>query len=133
MPEGDTVYLSAAKLHAVPEIKRRPRYPEPVIEKTGQILCVRDVIGATDWSEGSTSTMEWLASLLRDEGVDLMQASEDELTRGTPVFVEAAAGVDEVQRRMAKKHIRRLPVVEDGRLVGIVDLVDLAMHSDQNA
>jgi CBS domain-containing protein len=104
-----------------------------MIEKTDQILCVRDVIGTTDWSEGSTSTMEWLASLLRDEGVDLMQASEDELTRGTPVFVEAAAGVDEVQRRMAKKHIRRLPVVEDGRLVGLVDLVDLAMHSDQDS
>ncbi len=103
-----------------------------MIDKTGQILCVRDVIGTTDWSEGSTSTMEWLASLLRDEGVDLMQASEDELTRGTPVFVEAAAGVDEVQRRMAQKHIRRLPVVEDGRLVGIVDLIDLALHSDQD-
>lgn len=94
---------------------------------------VRDVIGSSDWSEGQSSTMEWLASLLQDEGVDLMQASEAELVRGTPVFVEAAAGVNEVQRRMAQKHIRRLPVVEDGCLVGIVDLVDLAMHSDENA
>lgn len=91
------------------------------------------MIGSSDWSEGQSSTMEWLASLLQDEGVDLMQASEAELVRGTPVFVEAAAGVNEVQRRMAQKHIRRLPVVEDGCLVGIIDLVDLAMHSDENA
>ncbi|MEO8323677.1 MAG: CBS domain-containing protein [Actinomycetota bacterium] len=98
-----------------------------------QTTRVRDVIGSSDWSEGQSSTMEWLASLLQDEGVDLMQASEAELVRGTPVFVEAAARVNEVQRRMAQKHIRRLPVVEDGCLVGIVDLVDLAMHSDENA
>lgn len=98
-----------------------------------QTTRVRDVIGSSDWSEGQSSTMEWLATLLQDEGVDLMQASEAELVRGTPVFVEAAAGVNEVQRRMAQKHIRRLPVVEDGCLVGIVDLVDLAMHSDENA
>lgn len=98
-----------------------------------QTTRVRDVIGSSDWSEGQSSTMEWLASLLQDEGVDLMQASEAELVRGTPVFVEAAAGVNEVQRRMAQKHIRRLPVVEDGCLVGIIDLVDLAMHSDENA
>ena len=98
-----------------------------------QTTRVRDVIGSSDWSEGQSSTMEWLATLLQDEGVDLMQASEAELVRGTPVFVEAAAGVNEVQRRMAQKHIRRLPVVEDGCLVGIIDLVDLAMHSDENA
>lgn len=98
-----------------------------------QTTRVRDVIGSSDWSEGQSSTMEWLASLLQNEGVDLMQASEAELVRGTPVFVEAAAGVNEVQRRMAQKHIRRLPVVEDGCLVGIIDLVDLAMHSDENA
>lgn len=102
-------------------------------EDTDQTACVRDVIGSSDWSEGQSSTMAWLASLLRDEGVDLMQASEAELVRGTPVFVEAAAGVNEVQRRMAQKHIRRLPVIEDGCLVGIVDLVDLARHSDENA
>ncbi|MBK5229063.1 MAG: CBS domain-containing protein [Actinobacteria bacterium] len=98
-----------------------------------QTTRVRDVIGSSDWSEGQSSTMEWLATLLQDEGVDLMQASEAELVRGTPVFVEATAGVNEVQRRMAQKHIRRLPVVEDGCLVGIIDLVDLAMHSDENA
>jgi signal-transduction protein with cAMP-binding, CBS, and nucleotidyltransferase domain len=73
-----------------------------------------------------TETMDWLAQLLCTEGTNLMEASEGELARGTPVYVEAHIDALEVQRRMARFHIRRLAVVGEGTLVGIVDLVDLA-------
>lgn len=91
---------------------------------------VGEVVGATDWSEGSETT-GWLAELLRREGVDLMGASELELDRGTPVFVEATADVEEVQRMMAKRHIRRLPVLEGEDLIGLVDLLELAEHASR--
>jgi CBS domain-containing protein len=71
-------------------------------------------------------TMDWLAKLLSDDGVNLMGITEDELARGTPVYVEAHVDAVEVQRRMARFHIRRLAVIGEGTLVGIVDLVELA-------
>jgi len=73
-----------------------------------------------------TETMDRLGRLLYDEGVNLMQVAEDQLARGTPVYVDAEAAAIEVQRRMAQFHIRRLAVVGDGTLLGIVDLMDLA-------
>ncbi|HVL64012.1 MAG TPA: CBS domain-containing protein [Actinomycetota bacterium] len=87
---------------------------------------ISDVVLARRRLESSADTLSWLAELLRHEGVDLMEAPETELTRGTPVYVDADADALEVQRRMARSHIRRLPVVKDDQLVGIVDLLDLA-------
>jgi CBS domain-containing protein len=75
-----------------------------------------------------TDTMDWLARLLYEEGINLMEATEGELARGTPVYVDAHVPALEVQRHMAQFHIRRLAVVGEGTLVGIVDLVDLAMR-----
>lgn len=79
--------------------------------------------------EGSDPPI-WPVRLLRDEGVNLMNASEFELRRGTPVYVDAGADVLEVQRKMAHFHIRVLPVLDGEEAVGIVDLVDLALHED---
>jgi len=74
-----------------------------------------------------TETMDRLGRLLLHEGMNLMEVPDGELERGTPVYVEASASAIEVQRRMAQFHIRRLAVVADGALLGIVDLVDLAL------
>ena len=82
------------------------------------------------WSDSSPDTLEWLASLLRDEGVDLMCATFTELQRGTPVYVTGDADIVEVQRLMARNHIRTLPVVTNGSVTGIIDLLELAMMED---
>jgi CBS domain-containing protein len=89
-------------------------------------LVIGDLVGAGGWADVSTATLEWLGSLLADEGVDLMDATDAQLERGTPVYVRVDADVVEVQRRMAQRHIRRLPVVADGHLVGLIDLLELA-------
>ena len=44
---------------------------------------------------------------------------------------EPAWELDQVTRIMAKHQIRRLPIVQDGKLVGIVSLGDVAQHEDQ--
>lgn len=93
----------------------------------GRSRCVGDVLAHGRWEGDPPETLKWLARLLRDEGTDLMTASWSELERGTPVYVEAAADVNEVQRRMAKSHIRRVPVVDKGHLLGLIDLLDLAL------
>jgi CBS domain-containing protein len=72
----------------------------------------------------------WPVKLLRAEGVDLMEATDLELRRGTPVYVHADAEVIEVQRRMAHNHIRVLPVMNGDEVIGIIDLVDIALIDD---
>ena len=88
---------------------------------------VGDVLTRGHWEGDPPETLKWLARLLRDEGTDLMTASCSELERGTPVYVEADADLNEVQRRMAMSHIRSIPVVAKGHLLGLIDLLDLAM------
>jgi CBS domain-containing protein len=51
------------------------------------------------------------------------------------ITISPDASLEEASRMMAEHQIRRLPVVENGRLVGIVSLGDLAINkmSDQIA
>jgi hypothetical protein len=79
---------------------------------------------------GSTETVEWLANLLCTDGVNLAEVTEEQLRRGTPVYVDDSADLDEVQRLMARHHIRMLPVVAHGSLVGVVDILKLARLYD---
>ncbi len=89
-----------------------------------------EIVTPGPWGEGSSDTMTWLARLLCDEGMDLMDVTEEELKRGTPVYVQAESDVLEVQRRMARHHIRVLPVLSHDALIGVVDLVELARRDD---
>ncbi len=91
------------------------------------------MVGASSWTDRDSDTLQWLARLLRDEGLDLMDATSSELERGTPVYVDGDADIVEVQRLMARNHIRSLPVLERSRLVGVVDLVELALMEHDEA
>lgn len=93
-----------------------------------------DVVTPGPWeSGGSTETVDWLAGLLRSDGVNLSQVTAEQLRRGTPVYVEADADLVEVQRLMALHAIRMLPVLRNERLIGVVDLVQLAARDDLTA
>jgi CBS domain-containing protein len=91
---------------------------------------VSEVITSKPWVDPSSDGLEWLASLLQSEGVDLMCATFTELQRGTPVYVDGDADVLEVQKLMARNHIRSLPVVSSESVIGIVDLLELAMMDE---
>ena len=43
-----------------------------------------------------------------------------------PIVVRSGDSLDEALRHMAKKQVRRLPVVDDGRLVGILAQADVS-------
>lgn len=91
-------------------------------------LISEEMLAGDLWSEDRTEASAWLARLLVTEGVDLMAAAGSELARGTPVYARADAEVVEVQRAMALNHIRLLPIVKEDEVIGVLDLVELAMR-----
>ncbi|MEV2246969.1 CBS domain-containing protein [Streptomyces sp. NPDC049970] len=61
-------------------------------------------------------------------GHDPSAVTAGELCDGTPRWIDASAGVDAVLEEMQSHRIRRLPVVEGKRLVGMISEADLARH-----
>jgi len=64
------------------------------------------------------------------EGVDPRTATVGDVTSGDLVTVEPDEDLDDALKLMAQHRIRRLPVVEDGRLVGVVAQADVALEAN---
>jgi CBS domain-containing protein len=61
-------------------------------------------------------------------GRDPSQMTAGEMAQGKPVFVETSASEDEVLSLMEKNKIRRVPVLENHMIVGMISEADLAQH-----
>ncbi|MFE7813566.1 CBS domain-containing protein [Streptomyces sp. NPDC057433] len=61
-------------------------------------------------------------------GHDPARVTAGEMAKGTPRWIPADADVGEVLQEMQTHRIRRLPVIEDKRLVGMISEADLARH-----
>ncbi|MFI8303426.1 CBS domain-containing protein [Streptomyces sp. NPDC085927] len=61
-------------------------------------------------------------------GHDPARVTAGEMAKGTPRWIAADADVGEVLQEMQTHRIRRLPVVDDKRLVGMISEADLARH-----
>ena len=75
-------------------------------------------------------TTRWLVRLLYEEGADLLEIGDRRLPRGTPVYAKASADAVELQRAMARNHVRCLFVIETQEALAIVNILDLALHMD---
>ncbi|MCV7150071.1 CBS domain-containing protein [Mycolicibacterium pyrenivorans] len=64
---------------------------------------------------------------------DLRTTSAGELAQGRIYYVDADAGVDEMLLVMEEHQVRRLPVIDDHRLIGIVTEADIARHLPEHA
>lgn len=62
------------------------------------------------------------------EGKDPRQTRAMELAQGRPHYVEADEDVDGVLRQMMRHKIKRLPVIENHRLIGMISEADLAQN-----
>jgi CBS domain-containing protein len=62
------------------------------------------------------------------EGRDPKTTTAGELAQGKPVWTDADADDNDVLRLMEEHHIRRLPVIEEHQLVGMISEADLATH-----
>ncbi|MCX5306350.1 CBS domain-containing protein [Streptomyces sp. NBC_00160] len=61
-------------------------------------------------------------------GHDPEKVTCGELAQGTPRWIDAGADVGDVLEEMQSHQIRRLPVIRDKRLVGMISEADLAQH-----
>ncbi|MFE3055459.1 CBS domain-containing protein [Nocardia sp. NPDC059239] len=62
------------------------------------------------------------------DGRDPAKMSCAELCEGTPRWIDADADVQDVLHEMVSHRIRRLPVIENKRMVGMISEADLARH-----
>jgi CBS domain-containing protein len=67
------------------------------------------------------------------QGFDPASTTASQLARGEPVIVISDADITEVLRTMQGNQIRRVPVIENQELVGIISEADLARHLPEQA
>jgi CBS domain-containing protein len=68
------------------------------------------------------------------QGLDPSEVTVEEVISEDLETIEPDADMEEATRIMAQKQIRRLPVCEGGKLVGMLSLGDIAVkHSDESA
>lgn len=81
-----------------------------------------------------------LVGILTDRDIVVRAVAEHADARATTVgdiasrelvTVEAEQDLDEALQMMASRQVRRLPVVEDGRLVGMLAQADVAMEAKE--
>ncbi|AXK31387.1 CBS domain-containing protein [Streptomyces armeniacus] len=65
-------------------------------------------------------------------GQDPSRMTAGDLVHGTPRWIDADAGIDEILEEMRSHQIRRLPVIENKRLVGMISEADLAHHLSES-
>jgi CBS domain-containing protein len=63
-------------------------------------------------------------------GHDPSKVTCGEMAHGTPRWIDAGSDVSEVLDEMTGHQIKRLPVIENKRLVGMISEADLAQHLD---
>jgi CBS domain-containing protein len=66
------------------------------------------------------------------EGRDPSSTEAGELGEGKPVTIGADDSVEEACRTMKEHKVRRLPVIDDHQLIGIVSQADLARSIDES-
>jgi CBS domain-containing protein len=64
-------------------------------------------------------------------GGDCTQTQAGELAQGTVHWVSADSAVDDALAIMSEHQVKRLPVVDNQRLVGMISETDLTKHLDQ--
>jgi CBS domain-containing protein len=66
------------------------------------------------------------------EGFDPLTMTAREMAQGTPIWVDIDDDADDVLRVMTESGIRRVPVLQDRQLVGMISEADLAVHLDED-
>ncbi|MBV2155328.1 CBS domain-containing protein [Kitasatospora sp. SUK 42] len=89
------------------------------------------ICGADDRLHGIVTDRDIVVKCLA-EGRDPRTTTAGELAQGKPVTIDASADQAEVLQLMEKHRIRRLPVTEAHRLVGMISEADIAQHLDRH-
>lgn len=107
----------------------------PVIEAARQMRegDIGDVIVTREGrADGIVTDRDIVVRAIAD-GRDPQSTPVGEVCTANPVALEPQQSVDEAVKAMREHDIRRLPVVKDGRPVGIVSLGDLAVEREPDS
>ncbi|MGZ5336546.1 MAG: CBS domain-containing protein [Solirubrobacterales bacterium] len=88
------------------------------------------ICGEDDRLKGMLTDRDIVVKVLA-EGRDPSEVKAGELGEGKPVTIGADDSVDEAIDAMREHAVRRLPVIDDQQLVGIVSQADLAENVDE--
>ncbi|MGZ5308269.1 MAG: CBS domain-containing protein, partial [Solirubrobacterales bacterium] len=88
------------------------------------------ICGEDDRLKGMLTDRDIVVKVLA-EGRDPNEVKAGELGEGKPVTIGADDSVDEAIDAMREHAVRRLPVIDDQQLVGIVSQADLAENVDE--
>lgn len=89
------------------------------------------ICGTDDKLQGIITDRDIVIKCLAEDR-DPNQARAMDLAQGRPHYVEANADVDDVLQQMMQHKIKRLPVIENRRLVGMISEADLAQNLPEN-
>ncbi len=108
--------------------------PDDSVAHVATIMRDRDIGNVLVMDDGK------LTGIVTDRDLAIQALSDNNDPIKTPVsrFMntkiitgEPDWSMNKIARTMAKHQIRRLPIVEDGRLVGIISLADIARHENR--
>lgn len=109
---------------------------DETLDRAAQLMARLDV-GALPVSDAN----ERLCGIITDrdivvkcvaKGHDPSKVTCADLAQGTPRWIDADASVDQVLEEMERNRIRRLPVIRNKKLVGMISEADLAGHLTDN-
>jgi CBS domain-containing protein len=129
MTRDVAVVSPATSLRAVARLLSERRISgAPVCDGTGRVVGVVSEADVLAKEEGAAldagSPLAWLVGDTRDRRKAAATTAGEAMT-APPITIEPRAQVSEAARTMVERGVDRLPVVEDGRLVGIVTRADL--------
>ena len=64
------------------------------------------------------------------EGKDPKSCTAGELAQGHITWVDVDTDMDDIVEKMGREQVKRMPVIEDHQLVGMISESDLAQHLD---
>ncbi|MBN3508724.1 CBS domain-containing protein [Mycolicibacterium septicum] len=90
------------------------------------------ICGDDDRLHGMLTDRDIVVKCLAD-GLDPAVVTVDRFTQGNTYYVQADADLEQMLTIMEEHQVRRLPVVENHRLVGIISEADIARHLPEHA
>ena len=106
------------------------------VEEAAQLMErdeIGDVIVSMDGKVWGILTDRDVTIRVTAHAIDPTTATVGDICSGEVVTMNPTDPVDEAVRLMREKAIRRIPIVEDGKPVGIVTLGDLALMKDRDS
>jgi CBS domain-containing protein len=88
------------------------------------------ICGNDDRLKGMITDRDIVVRVLA-QGKDPSGTTVGELAQGKPVTIGADDSIDDALQTMKEHRVRRLPVIDEHRLVGIVSQADLARNIDE--